>query len=182
MGWTAPRTWVASEIVTAAIMNTHVRDNLLALNGFVAKTADQSIPSSTVLTNDTHLLYAIGSTGTYAGDLYLRATSAANAAGDINIGFTFPTGTLHAVGFGPDIGLASGAVQTGNWVGDSGGFTSGVSVLSFGLSTATLALYIHFDFVATATGTLRLQWCQNSSNANASTLKAGSHMQVRQVA
>lgn len=28
--WTAPRTWVVGELVTAAIMNTHVRDNLLA--------------------------------------------------------------------------------------------------------------------------------------------------------
>ena len=27
--WTAPRTWVAGELVTASIMNTHVRDNLL---------------------------------------------------------------------------------------------------------------------------------------------------------
>jgi hypothetical protein len=26
--WTAPRTWVAGETVTAAIMNTHLRDNL----------------------------------------------------------------------------------------------------------------------------------------------------------
>jgi hypothetical protein len=31
MAWTAPRTWVAGELVTAAIGNTHWRDNLLAL-------------------------------------------------------------------------------------------------------------------------------------------------------
>jgi len=29
MAWTAPRTWTTGELVTAAIMNTHVRDNLL---------------------------------------------------------------------------------------------------------------------------------------------------------
>ena len=29
MAWTAPRTWVTAEVVTAALMNTHVRDNLL---------------------------------------------------------------------------------------------------------------------------------------------------------
>lgn len=28
MAWTTPRTWVAGETVTAALMNTHVRDNL----------------------------------------------------------------------------------------------------------------------------------------------------------
>ncbi len=27
MAWTTPRTWVTGELVTAAIMNTHVRDN-----------------------------------------------------------------------------------------------------------------------------------------------------------
>ena len=31
MAWTTPRTWVVGEIVTAAIQNTHVRDNLRTL-------------------------------------------------------------------------------------------------------------------------------------------------------
>jgi hypothetical protein len=31
MAFTAPRTWTATELVTAAMMNTHVRDNLNAL-------------------------------------------------------------------------------------------------------------------------------------------------------
>lgn len=31
MAWTAPRTWVAGETVTAALLNTHVRDDLNAL-------------------------------------------------------------------------------------------------------------------------------------------------------
>lgn len=31
MAWTAPRTWSTGELVTATMMNTHVRDNLLAL-------------------------------------------------------------------------------------------------------------------------------------------------------
>lgn len=30
MSWTAPRTWVTGEIVTASLLNTHLRDNLLA--------------------------------------------------------------------------------------------------------------------------------------------------------
>lgn len=32
MSWTAPRTWNAGEIITAAIMNTHVRDNIEELD------------------------------------------------------------------------------------------------------------------------------------------------------
>jgi hypothetical protein len=31
MAWTTPRTWVAGETVTAALMNTHVRDNEKAI-------------------------------------------------------------------------------------------------------------------------------------------------------
>jgi hypothetical protein len=31
MAWTAPRTWVAGETLTAALLNTHLRDNLKAL-------------------------------------------------------------------------------------------------------------------------------------------------------
>lgn len=32
MAWSAPRTWVADEIVTAALLNTELRDNLLVLS------------------------------------------------------------------------------------------------------------------------------------------------------
>lgn len=32
MAWTAPRTWVTSEVVTAAQLNTHLRDNLIDLD------------------------------------------------------------------------------------------------------------------------------------------------------
>ena len=31
MAWTAPRTWAAAETVTAALLNTHLRDNLKAI-------------------------------------------------------------------------------------------------------------------------------------------------------
>lgn len=31
MAWTTPRTWVAGEVVTAANLNTHLRDNMLAV-------------------------------------------------------------------------------------------------------------------------------------------------------
>ena len=36
MAWTQPRTWVAGELVTAALLNTHVRDQLLAIAGGTA--------------------------------------------------------------------------------------------------------------------------------------------------
>lgn len=39
MAWTAPRTWVTGETVTAALMNAHVRDNLLETSAATATTA-----------------------------------------------------------------------------------------------------------------------------------------------
>lgn len=35
MAWTAPRTWVTGEVLTAALLNLHLRDNLLS-TGFSA--------------------------------------------------------------------------------------------------------------------------------------------------
>lgn len=181
MGWTAPRTWVASEVVTAAIMNTHVRDNLTALNGYVAKTADQSVTSSAVLANDSELFYSIGGAGTYVFDLHLYGVSAANAAGDIQFSISFPAGTCYWGDHVLDPALPSSVIASLAAVGFSPA-TSGTSVVSAGLSTTITSAWLHGLLIATAAGTLRLMWSQQASNANASTLKAGSHMSVRQVA
>lgn len=179
-GWTAPPTFVPGAL-TAAQLNTALRDNLNAINGYVLKSADESVTSSTALQNDNHLLYTIGAVGTYVADLYLFGTSAANAAGDLNVGFSFPTGTLHYSATGLGLTLASGNDGTVTPPGLLSA-TSGTSVLGVGLSTSTLFVWVHAILTATATGTLQFMWCQNSSNASASTLKAGSHMTVRQVA
>lgn len=51
MAWTAPRTWVVGEIVTAAMLNSNVRDNLLALRDppacAVRRVVSYSVPDST---------------------------------------------------------------------------------------------------------------------------------------
>ena len=55
MAWTAPRTWVVSEIVTASHMNTHVRDQLLYLKGqagAVELEDDLSIIDTLTITSD----------------------------------------------------------------------------------------------------------------------------------
>lgn len=47
MAWTTPRTWTANELVTAAICNTHIRDNLNFLKSahvvLVHKSANQTL-------------------------------------------------------------------------------------------------------------------------------------------
>lgn len=62
MSWTTPRTWVAGETVTAAIMNTHVRDNLAYLAApalFVGvQLSAQAIPNTglTAITLDSEVI------------------------------------------------------------------------------------------------------------------------------
>jgi hypothetical protein len=164
--------FTTGQVVTAAQLN--------ALNGYVAKTADQSVTSSTTLVNDTHLFYSITSAGTYVIDIFMHGVSAANAAGDLAVGFSYPTGTLYPSLMGLDTNLASGLNGTSIWVG--GTVASGAVFQGIGLSTSITTSHAHCLLVATATGTFRLQWAQAVANANASTLKAGSHMLVRQVA
>lgn len=55
MSWTAPRTWVTGEIVTAALLNTHLRDNLNALEA-----SGTSFPGSP--TDGTRYVYAADTT------------------------------------------------------------------------------------------------------------------------
>jgi hypothetical protein len=180
MTWPTSPAAVSGGTIPSAGINA-IRADLAAINGYVLKTADQSVTSSTTLANDTHLFYTIGAAGTYAFDLYLYGTSAANAAGDMGIAFTFPTGTLYVGASGLDVALASG--DNGTMKGQAGlSLASGTLMTVFGLSTTPTMAHVHGLLVATATGTLRLQWAQFASSASASTLKAGSHMLVKQVA
>lgn len=47
MAWTTPRTWTTTELVTAAMMNTHVRDNLDFLAGWESALSNQDITGFT---------------------------------------------------------------------------------------------------------------------------------------
>lgn len=180
MGWTVPRTWVASEVVTAAIMNAHVRDNLNALNGFVRKTADQSVTSSITLVNDSALSIAIPAAGTYEIKLFLLLLSSVSNAGNIRVGASFPAGTMT---MGVD-GLAPGSTGTSGSISrQTAAITSGVDPgIGLGVVSAQTLARIDFLFVATASGTFQFMWAQSVSSATATTVKANSYLTMKQPA
>jgi hypothetical protein len=78
MAWTAPRTWVTGEIVTAAHLNTHLRDNLIDLDRrttpFFATIATQQGTTATSFTDlatvGPAVTVTIGSTGKALMSLY----------------------------------------------------------------------------------------------------------------
>lgn len=121
MAWTAPRTWVAAETVTAALMNQHVRDNLKALGdswvsytpawtstGTAPTIGNGSIVGASITTGpktiDWYMTITMGSTTTYGTGSYrfsLPVAASTRAAGS----------TLNIAGLLTDTGTAIWGVQ-----------------------------------------------------------------------
>jgi len=68
MAWTAPRTWAVSEVVTAAIMNTYIRDNQLYLKTEIDTINASSYPS--ILDNE---IYVVPATNVGVAETVLSA-------------------------------------------------------------------------------------------------------------
>src|SRR3972149_7375912 len=83
MSWSAPRTWATGELVTAGIMNLHVRDNLLALASldFAQITADTAAISAT--TDATAVDVVAGNAITYDGSPVLIWFSCADIVASV---------------------------------------------------------------------------------------------------
>lgn len=86
MAWTTPRTWAALEKVTAALLNTHLRDNLNYLYGIqsVQRLSTNITPASNTSTTETDLMSYTVAGGTLSAngmgvDLVAFGTTANNA-------------------------------------------------------------------------------------------------------
>ncbi len=62
MAWTAPRTWVTGEKVTAALLNAHVRDNLLETSAATVTTAGDLAYADAANSMGSRLAIGAGST------------------------------------------------------------------------------------------------------------------------
>lgn len=183
MAWTAPRTWVSSEVVTAAIGNTHWRDNLLALSDRiqeVRKSADEPVTSSTVLQNDDQLLFTAAAGQTYKGDVFCVFNTASSAI-DAKVGFSFPTGTMTFGAIGMDPAVGAGVIGSGTW-GAFASATSASSAIGVGVASADTIVAVPFTFLCSVGGTVNFMWAQNTSSGTALTLKAGSSIEAKRVA
>lgn len=67
MAWTAPRTWVSAEVPTAAIMNAHIRDNLLVQDAVgVANVGDMAYAANP---NDMTAHFGVADPGAYVSNI-----------------------------------------------------------------------------------------------------------------
>jgi hypothetical protein len=158
-----------------------------ALPLFVRKANDQSISSNTTLQNDSDLFVPVAANASYVFDLLLLAINAGgSAAGDMKYAFTQPSGSSASYAqAAPHVNWPP-AVATdfeAEWAGKSLDTGSPTATTAIGLTTTIFGVHIKGDLVVGANaGTFQLQWAQNSSNASASTVKAGSYMRLQQVA
>jgi hypothetical protein len=119
VAWTAPRTWVIAELVTAAMLNTHLRDNLLELAPTKVTTAEDLIKGNGANALARHAVGAVGEwLAILAGPLIgYQAQTAAPVAGLVaffNLA-ACPTGWTEVTGARGRtvVGLPSGGTLSG---------------------------------------------------------------------
>ena len=136
----------------------------------VRKSADESLTSNAVLQDDDELLFAIGANETWVFQLNLIYTTLATP--DIQIAVTAPSGaTCDYAGGGIDMADGAGSTTCGGAVAVTGGS-----------ATANSPLYVYGAIVNGSTaGTVRLQWAQNTSNSNTTTIHQGSSVSAFRV-
>lgn len=164
------KVFTVGEVLTASNVNTY-----FAQTNHVFKSATESVTSSATLQNDDALLFSVAADTNYMFRFLCSINSAANAAGDINIGFSFPaSGVCYFYGIGPHNSLVSGSQVDGEFIVREGA-TSGTTATPYGCSTTgnTAIIEGYLDTAGTA-GTLQLMWAQQASNANATNLRLGS--------
>ncbi|MGW0575109.1 hypothetical protein ACWD25_03885 [Streptomyces sp. NPDC002920] len=151
---------------------------------YIAKTADETVTSSTTLQDDNHIVLPVVANAVYTYTLDLYLTEATDYIGDFKMSFTCPTGALfdmHGAG-AHTTDLGSGTNANGEWIAKLATSSAGAT-LAFGVGNVLLGVRIYGRLVMSSTaGNFQLQWAQNGSDASGTTLKAGSIMTMTRVA
>ena len=130
MAWTAPRTWVTGETVTAALMNAHIRDNLLETSAATVTTA-----------GDIAFADAANSMGSRVGIGAVNTHLVSDGSSPVWRGIATDGDT------GSSTGTPSSYVDLGNsgtWAGFSG------NPISVSLTTGTAVLVLYGAQLATS--------------------------------
>jgi hypothetical protein len=133
MAWTSPRTWAAGEKITAALLNTHLRDNLLAIGGSWTSYTPTLTQSGTVTKTVTYAKYlACGKL--ILGNVRLAATGAGTTNNPVLVGLPVAsqTTTSLCVGSGDLVDSSAGLHYVGAAVLAS---TTTIGLVADGLAT-----------------------------------------------
>lgn len=160
-------------IPAGSITPTEVSSLVSTWTGVVVKAADESATADVVLSADTHLFFATVSGGQYEIEVILvYASPVGSGTPDMKVALG-EDGTTRGVSTtpGPD---ASGGAATSTQVCNS------TAVHVFGTDTTNRISRTVATYYAGGAN-FRVLWAQNTSNANATTLRADSLVRYRRV-
>lgn len=153
-------TVLAGQVITAALLQQ------MPLF-YMRKDADTPRSNTTTVAADPDLQFTVVSGGIYHIFGWVTATGAAISAGDLKatvVGPTSSTGIWTMTGY-----LTSGTTFNLNATRNL------ASTNAVGVNGATFSsAFVFASVTAGSAGSIQFQWAQNSSNATATTLKAGS--------
>ncbi|MET9957027.1 hypothetical protein ABZ135_36505 [Streptomyces sp. NPDC006339] len=177
-----PRTWVVGEVVTAALMNAEIRDQLNTLTAddvTVRKSGDTTRASTTTMANDPDLTIGVVANGVYrlTGYIVYSQNLAASASSGIKIGWSGPAlATMQWTSGGTDGPTSlTGQDVTSNSISQTRSLPSN-------LGTFMSAIPVGYLAVAGTAGSLSFQWAQVASNATGTIVRAGSWINLRRIA
>jgi hypothetical protein len=166
--------FTAGQKLTAAALNTAI-NKLVSVT--IEKTSDTTRTSVTSRTADPHLVLALPANTTYDLSGLLIATSAANAAGDINYELQFPSdATVTWGGAGPHNSLVAGSQSDLESTAEPLDTVTPTGAFPYGTSTSVTAAVVKGRIKMVSAGNVTLAWAQLSSNVNGTTLKTGSFL------
>jgi hypothetical protein len=160
-------TWSVGQVLTAADVNSW----FVPLAAY--KAADQSV-SSLTLQNDNALVIPLAASAVYEFWLTFTYAGGAQGSSDLKMAWTFPSGTTMVYG-------RAGIDTTGSFAQSK---TIQSDVVTFGtLGSGTGVVQCHGSVASSSTsGSLQLQWAQNSGTVTATSLKLGSTLTAQRVA
>jgi hypothetical protein len=175
MAWTAPKTWTVGEVVTAANVNIHLRDNLLAAGPHlvVRKTADESVTSSVTFQDDDVLLFAVAANEIWQFEFVLITTGTFDFAGRL----AFPSGRIDG-GAWYYSGTASALTNIASGTSPSLSWVARADSTSVPRTHHVIGTFANGG----SAGNLTLQWAQGSSGATATIVKANSTLWAAKLA
>lgn len=172
MAWTNPKTWSVGELVTAANMNTHVRDNLNNIGErlYARSTANVDTASDATVNDDTELFVPLSISRTYLWNAVIPLSSPTTSL--LRFTWTVPagaTGEYHASSVGLALDTAQVAYATETTTTTTSGSTRMVQMAGVVVMSST-------------SGNLLFRWAQSVSNATATRRGSGGYLIARRIA
>lgn len=195
MAWTAPRTWVAGEIVTAALLNAHLRDDLLDLADgswgrdvqFAVTTSNISTPLSGAFGNVTGFTFTTVAGGIYAIDCVMFTNNASSSLPGWRSGWSWTgTGTMSSGLSGIDTSVSAPSYNgpnTAHAITSAGSSPSDEGTGIGSPAAIPVITRVAATFVCTTAGAVQMRHAQATSNASfVSRVEPGSRMRAERIA